>query len=47
MRVKIVGLGHFVTHTRFKFEGSFAKGLKRRTLSDTSIQTRWRLLAPI
>jgi hypothetical protein len=29
MRVKIVGLGHFVTDTRFKFEGAFAKDLKR------------------
>jgi hypothetical protein len=28
MRVKIVGLGHFVTDTRFKFEGAFAKDLK-------------------
>ena len=28
MRVKIVGLGHFVTETRFKFEGAFAKDLK-------------------
>jgi hypothetical protein len=28
MRVKIVGLGHFVTDTRFEFEGEFAKGLK-------------------
>jgi hypothetical protein len=29
MRVKIVGLGHFVTDTRFKFEGAFAKNLKK------------------
>jgi hypothetical protein len=28
MRVKIVGFGHFVTDTRFKFEGAFAKDLK-------------------
>ena len=28
MRVKIVGFGHFVTETRFKFEGAFAKNLK-------------------
>ena len=28
MRVKIVGVGHFVTDTRFKFEGTFAKDLK-------------------
>jgi len=28
MRVKIVGFGHFVTDTRFKFEGTFAKDLK-------------------
>ena len=28
MRVKIVGFGHFVTDTRFKFEGAFAKNLK-------------------
>ena len=27
MRVKIVGFGHFVTDTRFKFEGAFAKDL--------------------
>ena len=29
MRVKIVGFGHFVTETRFKFEGPFAKDLKK------------------
>jgi hypothetical protein len=29
MRVKIVGFGHFVTDTRFKFEGAFAKDLKK------------------
>jgi len=28
MRVKIIGLGHFVTDRRFKFEGAFAKDLK-------------------
>jgi hypothetical protein len=28
MRVKIVGFGHFVTDSRFKFEGAFAKDLK-------------------
>ncbi len=28
MRVKIVGFGHFVTNTRFKFEGPFLKDLK-------------------
>jgi hypothetical protein len=28
MRVKIVGFGHFVTDTHFKFEGAFAKDLK-------------------
>jgi len=28
MRVKIVGLGHFVTDKRFKFESAFAKDLK-------------------
>jgi hypothetical protein len=28
MRVKIVGFGHFVSDTRFKFEGAFAKDLK-------------------
>ena len=28
MRVKIVGFGHFVNDTRFKFEGAFAKDLK-------------------
>ena len=28
MTVKIVGFGHFVTDTRFKFEGVFAKDLK-------------------
>jgi hypothetical protein len=28
MTVKIVGLGHFVTGTRFKFEGAFAKDIK-------------------
>jgi hypothetical protein len=28
MRVKIVGFGHSVTDTRFKFEGTFAKDLK-------------------
>jgi hypothetical protein len=27
MRVKIVGFGHFVTDTRFKFEGPFLKDL--------------------
>jgi hypothetical protein len=27
MTVKIVGFGHFVTDTRFKFEGAFAKDL--------------------
>jgi hypothetical protein len=27
MRVKIVGFGHFVTETRFKFEGPFLKDL--------------------
>jgi len=29
MRVKIVGFGHFVTDTSFKFEGAFAKDLKK------------------
>jgi hypothetical protein len=29
MRVKIVGFGHFVTDTRFKFEGAFAKDLNK------------------
>jgi hypothetical protein len=29
MRVKIVGFGHFVTDTRFKFEGPFLKDLKK------------------
>ena len=29
MRVKIVGFGHFVNDTRFKFEGAFAKNLKK------------------
>jgi hypothetical protein len=28
MRLKIVGFGHFVTDTWFKFEGAFAKDLK-------------------
>jgi hypothetical protein len=28
MRVKIIGFGHFITDTRFKFEGAFAKDLK-------------------
>ncbi len=28
MIVEIVGFGHFVTDTRFKFEGAFAKDLK-------------------
>ena len=28
MRVKIVGFGHFVNDTRFKFEGPFSKDLK-------------------
>jgi len=28
MRVKIVGFGHFVTDTRFKFEGAFSKDLE-------------------
>jgi hypothetical protein len=28
MRVKIVGFGHFITDTRFKFEGPFFKDLK-------------------
>ena len=28
MRVKIVGFGHFVNDTRFKFEGPFLKDLK-------------------
>jgi hypothetical protein len=28
MRVKIVGIGHFVTETRFKFEGAFSKDLE-------------------
>lgn len=29
MTVKIVGLGRCVTDTRFKFEGAFAKDLRR------------------
>ncbi|HXW89369.1 MAG TPA: hypothetical protein VEK33_02370 [Terriglobales bacterium] len=28
MRVKIVGFGHFLTDTRFKFEGAFSKDLE-------------------
>jgi hypothetical protein len=28
MRVKVVGIGCFVSDTRFKFEGAFAKDLK-------------------
>lgn len=29
MRVKIVGFGHFVTDTRFQFEGPFLRDLKK------------------
>jgi hypothetical protein len=42
MRVKIVGLGHFVTDTRFKFVGAFAKDPKGGTSSDTSTPRQWK-----
>jgi hypothetical protein len=28
MRVKVIGMGRFITDTRFKFEGAFTKDLK-------------------